>query len=181
MARTWFTSDTHWGHAGILKESMHCRRDLVFSSVEEMDETMIANWNSVVGPKDEVWHLGDFAYRCSLEYAESVFRRLRGRKHLVIGNHEQRGKRLGWESQQNYKEITVDDRDLVLFHYSMRSWNRQHHGSIHLYGHSHGSLAPLGMSLDVGVDCWSFRPVSLDEIMARIDGSEDDLVLQACA
>ena len=64
MARTWFTSDTHWGHAGILKESMHCRRDLVFSSVEEMDETMIANWNSVVGPKDEVWHLGDFAYRC---------------------------------------------------------------------------------------------------------------------
>jgi calcineurin-like phosphoesterase family protein len=160
---------------------MHCRRDLHFASVEEMDERMIAEWNAVVGSKDEVWHLGDFAYRCSLEYAEGIFKRLRGRKHLVIGNHEQRGRRLAWESQQAYKEITVDNRDLVLFHYSMRSWNRQHHGSVHLYGHSHGSLAPLGLSLDVGVDCWGFRPVSLDEILARLDGREDDLVLQQCA
>jgi calcineurin-like phosphoesterase family protein len=181
MAMVWFTSDSHFGHAGILKESMQCRRDLHFSGVEEMDEHMVNMWNSVVGPKDEVWHLGDFAYRCSLEHAEGIFKRLRGRKHLIWGNHEQRGRRLNWESQQAYKEITVDSRALVLFHYSQRSWNGQHRGAIHCFGHSHGSLPPLGRSLDVGVDCWSFRPVSLEEIMARLDATEDAAVLQACA
>lgn len=181
MARVWFTSDTHFGHAGILKESMHCRRDLVFSSVEEMDKTMVDNWNSIVGPKDTVFHLGDFAYRCSQEHADSIFARLRGRKILIHGNHEKRGKRLPWAEQHQYLEIKVDNRDLVLFHYSQRSWNGQHRGAIHCFGHSHGSLPPLGMSLDVGVDCWGFRPVSLDEILARLAGSADDIVLQACA
>jgi calcineurin-like phosphoesterase family protein len=181
MARTWFTSDTHFGHRGILKESMHCRRCDHFSSVEEMDAHMVAMWNSVVGPKDTVYHLGDFAYNTPQAHADGIFAKLRGRKVLIHGNHEQRGKRLAWAEQHKYLEVTVDGIDLVLFHYSMRSWNRMHHGSVHLFGHSHGSLDPLGMSLDVGVDCWGFRPVSVQEIMRRLTGEEDDEVLQACA
>ncbi|WP_262029240.1 metallophosphoesterase [Microvirga sp. Mcv34] len=181
MAKTWFTADTHFGHRGLLKESMHCRRDLVFSSVEEMDAVMIANWNATVGPKDTVFHLGDFAYRCSLEYAQSVFSKLRGRKVLIWGNHEQRGKRLAWDAQHQYLEVTVDDKDLILFHYALRTWNKQHWGALHLYGHSHGGLRGDEQSTDVGVDCWGFAPVSLDRILKRMDGTEDEEVLQACA
>lgn len=173
MARTWFTSDSHFGHRGILKETMHCRRDRHFSSVEEMDAAMIANWNATVGPKDTVIHLGDFAYNCTQEHADNVFSKLRGRKVLIHGNHEKRGRRLPWDAQHQYLETTVDGIDLVLFHYSMRSWNRQHHGAVHLYGHTHGGLEPFGMSLDVGVDCWNFRPVSVQEIMRRLTGEED--------
>jgi calcineurin-like phosphoesterase family protein len=164
----WFTSDSHYGHKGILKPTMHCRRCDHFSSVEEMDARMIDSWNAVVGPRDEVWHLGDFAYNCSLAHAESIFKRLRGRKHLIWGNHEQRGKRLAWESQQAYKELTVNGYDLVLFHYGLRTWNRMRHGAIHLFGHSHGALPGCSQSIDVGVDVWDFRPVSLDEILEKI-------------
>lgn len=56
--KVWFTADTHFGHRNILK---HCDRP--FGSVKEMDEALIAMWNAVVGLNDDVWHLGDFAYR----------------------------------------------------------------------------------------------------------------------
>ncbi|MBL8880695.1 MAG: hypothetical protein JNG88_16400 [Phycisphaerales bacterium] len=54
----WFTADTHFGHANIIK---HCRRP--FASVEEMDETLLRNINARVGRSDTLYHLGDFALR----------------------------------------------------------------------------------------------------------------------
>lgn len=54
-AKVFFTSDTHFTHANIIR---FCSRP--FKNVEEMDETMIANWNRVVGENDIVFHLGDF-------------------------------------------------------------------------------------------------------------------------
>jgi calcineurin-like phosphoesterase family protein len=47
-------------------------------------------------------------------------------------------------------------------------WNASHHGALHFYGHSHGNLPGDSQSLDVGVDCWDFRPASLAEIRARL-------------
>jgi calcineurin-like phosphoesterase family protein len=48
----------------------------------------------------------------------------------------------------------------------LRVWNRSHHGSWHLYGHSHGRLPepPTLLSMDVGVDTHDFRPWHYDEI-----------------
>lgn len=161
----WFTADHHFGHANIIRL---CHRP--FADVAEMDEAMVERWNAAIDSCDEVWHLGDFAYRCGPNRQAEIFSRLRGRAiHLVRGNHDSgRTLALPWASVQHYAEIVVDDRLLVLFHYAMRAWNRSHRGSLALHGHSHGTLPSLPGTCDVGVDVWNFRPVSLCEILRKI-------------
>ncbi|MFC5312776.1 metallophosphoesterase [Azospirillum rugosum] len=162
---TFFTSDTHFGHANILK---HCQRP--FANIDEHDEELVRRWNEVVGPDDDVHHLGDFAYRCDPKRLASIFKRLNGRKHLTIGNHEKGPTlQMKWASEPvPYREITVDGQRIVLFHFGMRVWNAMRYGTLHFYGHSHGKLSGNRQSLDVGVDCWNFRPVSLEQIRGRL-------------
>jgi len=79
---TFFTSDTHWGHARI-----NALSGRPFTSVEQMDEALVENWNSVVGPEDEVWHLGDYALGDRAR-GLGYLSRLNGTKYLVAGNHD---------------------------------------------------------------------------------------------
>ena len=81
-SRIFVTSDTHFFHANIIK---YCNRP--WSSAEEMNEGMIANWNNVVGSDDIVIHLGDFCFG-GRQKVESVFNRLNGNIDLVLGNHD---------------------------------------------------------------------------------------------
>lgn len=166
MSRIWFTADTHLGHANIIR---YCARP--FASTAEMDSVLIANWNAVVAPDDEVWHLGDFAHR-GARSPDDYLRRLNGRKHLIHGNHDGAAARRSalWASSQPMAEITVAGRHVVLLHYAMRVWPRSHHGALHLFGHTHGRLMGDRQSCDVGVDypAWRYRPVSLNEIQAHL-------------
>jgi calcineurin-like phosphoesterase family protein len=135
-----------------------------------MDAAMVARWNEVVGPQDEVWHLGDFAVRQSPARIGELLDGLRGAKHLIVGNNDgtaTAGLR-EWASVQHYAELEVDGTWLILCHYPLRSWNRIARGALNLHGHSHGRLAPLPRQVDVGVDCWDFRPITLAEIRARL-------------
>jgi calcineurin-like phosphoesterase family protein len=134
-----------------------------------MDAALIANWNAVVGRTDDVWHLGDFAYSKDATYIAGVFAHLNGRKNIVLGNHDHRHtQELPWASVQRLVGIKVDKRLVVLCHFAMRVWPSSHYGSLHLYGHSHGNLPGTRQSCDVGVDCWDYRPVSLNEIRERL-------------
>lgn len=161
----WFSADHHFGHDNIIR---YCARP--FRDTAEMNESLIERWNAVVRKDDEVWYLGDFAYRCGPNRLAEIFGRLHGRKiHLVRGNHDRRATlALPWTSVQNYAEIVVEGRMLVLFHYALRVWNKSHHRSLSLYGHSYGRLPNAPASCDVGVDAWNFKPVSLDDIVGRI-------------
>jgi calcineurin-like phosphoesterase family protein len=157
-----FTSDTHFGHGGAL--GLYRRP---FASVAAMNEALVARWNETVGPDDVVWHLGDFAIRQRPEVVQEFLVRLNGRKHLVAGNNDPAATREldGWESEQPYAEIVVEDVPLVLCHYPFRSWRGMGKGWLNLHGHSHGRLKPLPRQFDVGVDVWEFRPVTLGEIL----------------
>lgn len=60
--------------------------------------------------------------------------------------------------------ISLGGMQIVLNHYSMRTWNKSHRGSYHLFGHSHGKISTYFRSFDIGVDCWGFSPVELEQV-----------------
>ncbi|MEA3350694.1 MAG: phosphoesterase [Chloroflexota bacterium] len=173
----WFTADTHFGHTNIIR---YCERP--FSSVEEMDSALIENWNQIVNSGDTVYHLGDFTL-AGQEKANYYFFRLNGRISVIPGGHDKRWLRKGdYVSKSGHPVIILPSLHtiklsmpnleqpqlIVLCHYSMRVWDRSHYGSWHLYGHSHGNLPPLKNSLDVGVDCCDYMPVSVNTICQAI-------------
>ena len=173
MTRTFFTADQHFGHQGILSEKMNAPRP--FATVAEHDETLVACWNAVVRLDDVVWHLGDFAYRCKADHAVRIFRRLNGRKFLIRGNHDEIAEELPWDGPvRDVARIHVQDPGMKetvgvwLSHYGHRVWPHHLRGDLHLYGHSHGSLPAIPNSLDVGVDCWGWTPVTLPQIQTRL-------------
>ena len=84
MSEVFFIADTHFGHKNIINfEAIKPFRP--FTSIEEHDAELIRRWNSVVGPKDIVWHLGDF---CFGERNLEIAAQLNGDKRLVMGNHD---------------------------------------------------------------------------------------------
>ena len=168
----WFTSDTHFGHANILRFSKR-----PFKDVEQMDAMLIKNWNSVVGYQDDVYHLGDFSLT-SAERSLRILEQLNGNKHLIKGNHEKSVLEKSFTREKfawikDYYELKVEDLDargnrqsIVLLHYAMKVWNKSHHGAWHLYGHSHGSLPDdiNSLSFDVGVDSHDYFPISYEQV-----------------
>ncbi|MFU0507319.1 hypothetical protein [Pseudaminobacter sp. NGMCC 1.201702] len=180
--RKFYTSDSHFGHEAIIG---HCNRP--FASVPEMDRFMIERWNDVVGRDDIVFHLGDFAI-ADAEYAKWAFRQLRGRKVLILGNHDcRRGPghvlphilALPWE-RPPVESLEVDDEGCRVFlsHYAHRTWQGAHRqNSYHFYGHSHATIPHLGRSRDVGVDCEdvAFTPRTFKELVAVLPGLQTAL------
>jgi len=164
--KTYFTSDTHLGHKNILK---YCNRP--FKDVDEMDNIIINNWNSVVMPNDTIYHLGDFCFG-RLEY---YAKRLNGKKYLIRGNHDHNYKdkrflEAGFEWVKDLYELKSVNPSIVLCHYAMRVWPRSFHGAWHLYGHSHGTLKddPNALAFDVGVDCFNYYPISYEQVKKKM-------------
>ncbi len=164
MAR-FFTADHHFGHGGA--RGLFRRP---FASTAAMDEAMVLRWNAVVGPADEVWHLGDFAVRQPAARIAELLAALAGAKHLIRGNNDGPATlgQPGWASVQHYAELEEGGTPLVLCHYPLRSWHRMARGALNLHGHSHGRLAPLARQVDVGVDAFGFRPVTLAELREHL-------------
>jgi calcineurin-like phosphoesterase family protein len=155
---------SYFGHANVIKS---CNRP--FSSVEEMNEGLIANWNSVVKNGDEVWHIGDFAWKENI--IPGILKRLNGSIHLVRGNHDAESHekllKFGFASVHEAYYMRRGDDRIYLHHYACRVWRNSVHGAWHLFGHSHGNRDDLGKSTDVGVDCWNFTPVSVETLREK--------------
>ena len=173
----YFTADHHFGHANVIK---HCNRP--FATAEEMDESLIQNWNATISQKDEVYILGDFTMRPASE-ALKYLTRLNGRKYFIKGNHDRflKGKGINliekeFEWIKDYHALNVDGKCFILFHYPILEWANYYRGSIHLYGHVHNSQTSAkrleglkGPAFNVGVDVNDYRPVSIKEIITRAE------------
>lgn len=175
---TFFTADHHFGHANIIEYS-----NRPFRSVQEMDMILIQKWNEVVDDKDLVYYVGDFTLQ-DYSFARDIFAQLRGTIYFIPGSHDGRwlkpyqtdGYPFYTKSQGPVKLLpplhTLKyaglNPEIVLCHYAMRSWDRSHYGTWHLFGHHHGHLAPYGLSFDIGVDCWDYYPVSLGQVSEKM-------------
>lgn len=183
---TWFIADNHFGHTKIIEYS-----NRPFRSVDEMNDVMVERWNERVKPEDIVYHIGDFTLS-NYKGFEYYLNQLNGIIFFVPGGHdnrwlntyEARGSSSKYTVLQSLVNVNVRGVDLVLCHYPLLEWDKSHYGSIHLHGHSHGTLGCIGRSgfsvnmekpgyrVDVGVDCNNFYPVAITDILNRIDAYE---------
>lgn len=152
----WITSDLHFGHKNILK---FCPKTRPFTDVNQMDEYLIAHWNSVVGEDDVVFHLGDFSFY-GTEKTERIIDRLNGTIVWVRGNHD---KTLAGILQKRgifmheYIECKFDGHKVCMMHFPLAEWNQKYRGAIHLHGHQHGGGPKYdGRIMDVGYDGHGF-------------------------
>lgn len=168
----YFISDLHFGHYNIIRL---CHRP--FESVEEMNETLIRNWNSVVSPEDHVYVLGDLCYHSAYN-VEYFLRQLKGHKYLIIGNHDKAFKDRHFDKKdliwaKDYMELHDGEHKIVLSHYPMVEWNGSFRGAIHLYGHIHNNttnpayriMSQIDNAYNVGADILDFIPRTLDEVI----------------
>lgn len=157
----YFTADTHFGHQKILD---FCRDSRPGDTIEEHDEALVARWNASIGPRDTVYHLGDFAWRNPGAY----FNRLNGRKILIAGNHDHRETRaLPWAEMHQAARIKIDGLRLFLCHYPVVGFRED----LHLHGHTHGTRKADDASIDVGVDTWG-APVCFDVLRCHAGKTE---------
>lgn len=167
----YYISDLHLGHRRVIE--MDSRP---FETIEQMDETIVARWNERVTEEDDVYIVGDFAYHNAYT-ASWYLRRLRGRKHLITGNHDyntlQDEKTLEcFVSVEKMLRITDGDRTVLLCHYPVAEWNGKRCGGYHVYGHLHVRrdevfefMSRFDRALNAGCMLNGYRPATLDELI----------------
>jgi len=187
-----FTSDTHFHHANIIR---YCKRpwlmpgdldvrgqwiskEIAELRTLEMDEALMTNWNSVVGKDDTVYHLGDVVFANRPEIISKLVSRLNGNLVLIHGSHD---------NLKLWKNIPIEfkipllnlrlrktvhgiDQYITACHCKMAIWEKKHYGAVHIYGHSHNTAPEelYDLSVDIGVDnpIWDWTPVSQDKLMS---------------
>ena len=164
----YFTSDLHFGHEAVIEK---CNRP--FSSVEEMNETLIKNWNKVVMPDDDVYILGDMIFRAE-QPPQDFLKRLRGKKHLIFGNHD-----VSWIKEVNLSDYFVEWGDYLLVNSGAWKATLCHFPQLHgngkylIHGHLHNRRTDwywpfykdFDRALNAGVEINDFRPVTITQLI----------------
>ena len=130
-----YISDLHFDHKNVISYD-----NRPFYNIEEMNKTLIDNWNSVVTKNDYVYILGDMFWNNN--NAENILSQLNGQKYLIRGNHDRLNssmeKYFVWV--KDYAEIKDNGRTVVLCHFPMPCFKNQCYGDFHLYGHVHNGF-----------------------------------------
>ena len=155
LGNTFLFSDPHFDHKNIIK---YCHRP--FKSVEQMNETILKNYNKMVRDDSLVYFLGDMAFGRGSRSASFWFKQLRGHIVYLRGSHDKRG----------FREtgIHVGDLHFKLIHNPryLHNWN----GWI-IHGHTHDKSPFIdfqNMRINVSVDVTKFKPVRLSDIVKKI-------------
>jgi calcineurin-like phosphoesterase family protein len=160
MTNIWVVSDTHFGHANIIK---YCNRP--FANTLEMDETMIANWNSVVKENDHVYHLGDVGM--GSDNLGNTLRRLNGKKRLIVGNHDDLKSPV---LMRHFEKIMMwrvwKEHKIVFSHIPLHEGSLKFGGyeAINVHGHIHDKELPDKRYKCLCVEHTNYTPVNIDDL-----------------
>ncbi len=183
-----YTSDLHFWHKGVIE---FCKRP--WATPEEMNEGLIQNWNSVVGPTDSIRILGDVFF-CGTKKIGEIAHRLNGIKHLYLGNHDwdkiNKNKLNRWVDEFGFASVQKDgavhlegfDELVNLSHFPYLNEGDHtelqrypehrliNNGKYLLHGHVHSYWLKKDKMINVGVDVWGWKPVSEQQILELIRG-----------
>lgn len=172
----YYIADTHFGHNSVLKFD-----DRPFETIEEHDRCLMENWNARIQDRDDVYILGDFAYR-NEKPEEWYLERLKGKKHLIIGNHDSRlleneAAMRYFESADKMLHVTDGRDELCLCHYPLAEWFGFYKGHYHIYGHIHNHddetarfMKTRESAFNAGCMLYGYTPVTLEEMKRYHNG-----------
>jgi len=163
----YLVSDTHFGHQKI--EDWSKRK-------ASHNEDIVKAWNSVIKKHDVVLHLGDLSMT-NKETTSGWTKRLRGRKYLILGNHDNHS--VSWYADCGFTVIPpalyfvkdkYENRKYICFTHEPikplpEGWFNIHG---HLHGDNHRGIKTTGKHFDVGVDAIGYQPVPLYSLLASI-------------
>lgn len=171
----YFTSDLHFGHD---KNFIYKSRG--FNSIKEHDKSIINNWNSIITKDDDVYVLGDLMLG-NKEQGLDYLRQLKGKIHIVVGNHDTSNKIDLYSTKLNN---VIEIKPIIILKYNKYKFYLSHYPTItsnlnekslrdcliNLYGHTHQIKSKfyneIPFMYNVGLDCHQNKPVSIDEIIS---------------
>jgi len=164
-----FIADLHFDDAEVMRYDKR-----PFETVEEMNSAIIKAWNSTVMPEDTVYVLGDVADNRNGNRIKEIIRQLKGRKILVIGNHDKSRtdefwRECGFAEVYRAKAIILEDW-LVIGHEPPAYMSREVPW-VWLYGHVHDSemyQTITGYSACVCASRWDYKPVSKQYLLGHM-------------
>ena len=169
----YFTADWHLEHFNIIR---YCNRP--FKSTHSMQQELIRNFNTRVGPEDATFHIGDFTMLGAgqMGKVERVIPKLNGAHHLILGNHDRMKPfqyvDVGFTSVHTSFPLEYKWAKFVLVH-DPSVYHILDDDVYLLHGHIHTlyrDLLPEKKVINVGVDVWDYKPVSVEEILELIAG-----------
>lgn len=168
----YLSSDLHFNHN---KEFVWKERG--FSSVEEMNEIMVDNFNSILTDDDHLYLLGDCCMGLN-DISMPYLKHIKGHKHLIIGNHDTIARITEYQNRNIFESIEFGDRIkyhktyFILSHYPMLVGNASNEKVWNLHGHTHQKhkFGSVPQCYHVGVDSHNCYPISLEQIHANIQG-----------
>jgi len=172
----YYISDTHFKDQAIFNK---CKRP--FKSLEELEQVVIYNWNNKINEDDIVYVLGDIG---SADISSiDVFRKLKGHKHLIVGNHDHEILEAIKESNVfesiKFIDVIVDNNHKIcICHYPLMDWMEFNREGYFVYGHVHNKTSLNGIAYkqikeyykdkpayNCGIDVTGYTPVTLEEMI----------------
>lgn len=169
------TGDEHFSHHYILTYE-----NRPYKNMNLMEQGIIDKHNQIVKPNDKVIHVGDFIPFLGPDrkhYFTKIMKKYQGHgiHHLVLGNHDE----APFEFYLNIGFVSVHS--AMWFNYKGFRFVVVHdpakyiaipkkENQIILCGHIHSLFKIIKNVINVGVDVWDYKPVSLDNIIKYFQG-----------
>ena len=174
------TSDLHLCHdRGFIYEPRG------FQNIDDMNKTIIKNWNNIVNPEDDVYCLGDIMLNDN-EAGLNFLKQLKGNIHIVLGNHDTDTRAKLYKTCYNVVEVELalkikyNGYRFFMTHYPCFTGNLEK-CLCNLYGHTHQTTnfyQDIPFMYHVGMDSHNCTPISIDQIIIDMNKKVEECIKQ---